>query len=273
MIQVKNISFNYENSQTKALNEVDFKIEQGQWVMVVGANGSGKSTLARHLNGLILPQQGEVLVDGLNTRNPEELLKIRQSVAFVFQNPDNQIVATSVEDDIAFGPENLGIAPDEIADRVEKALEITGLTPLRKKTPAYLSGGEKQRLAIAGALAMGAPYLVLDEPTSMLDPQMRAQVLETLEYLHRDLGKGIIYITNLMEEVLLGQRVLVMHKGQLVADSTPRKVFSDYKALAKWGIVPPVLNRISARLAEDGFTDLKDVLTLDEMVDGICNSF
>ncbi len=272
MIEVNNISFSYSNNGPEAISGLSFNLYPGQWVVVIGANGSGKSTMGRHLNGLLLPQKGEVIVDGISTLKEDGLVAIRQKVAFVFQNPDNQIVATTVEDDIAFGPENLGLPAEEIRRRVDEALKITGLTHLRHKEPYLLSGGEKQRLAIAGALAMESPYLILDEPTSMLDPQMRRQVLDTLAYLHRQMGKTIIYITNLMEEALLGQRLLVLSRGKLVADSSPREVFGNFQAMEEWGLKPPVLNRLSARLAEAGFPRLKGTLTLEEMVDSICES-
>ncbi|MEG1501745.1 MAG: ATP-binding cassette domain-containing protein, partial [Clostridiales bacterium] len=240
------------------------------WLALIGPNGSGKSTLARHLNGLLLPAKGEVWVDGKNTANDQDLLEIRQQVAFVFQNPDNQIVATTVEDDIAFGPENLGIAPNEIARRVEEALTITGLKPLAKQPPHLLSGGEKQKLAIAGALAMGSPYLVMDEPTSMLDPQMRKQILETLLYLHQEMGKGIIYITNLMEEAFLAERLLVLRQGTLMADGSPREIFHNYRQLSDWGIESPVLCRLAARFYEDGYQEFEDVLTLEDIINTLC---
>lgn len=267
MIEVQNISFCYEDAQGAALSGLSFTLAPGEWMTVLGANGSGKSTMARHLNGLLLPGRGQVLVDGESTLKPQSMAKIRQKVAFVFQNPDNQIVATTVEDDIAFGPENLGLAPEEIQRRVENALEITELSPLRQKPPHLLSGGEKQRLAIAGALAMEAPYLVLDEPTSMLDPQMRRQVLDTLVYLHRELGKGILYISNLMEEALLSQSLLILSQGRLMAQGTPREIFHDCEALREWGLEPPLLHRLRARLMAAGFHELKGALTLEEMVD------
>jgi energy-coupling factor transport system ATP-binding protein len=272
MIELKNVSFAYDKGKP-VLNDLSFSLKEGQWVVIVGANGCGKSTLARHLNGLILPDEGEVLVDGLNTADEDALLKIRQKVAFVFQNPDNQIVSTAVEDDIAFGPENLGLPSAEIAQRVEEALRLTAMTPLRKKNPAELSGGEKQRLAIAGALAMGAPYLVLDEPTSMLDPSMRKQVLDILLYLHRQKNKTVIYVTNLMEEVLLGERVLCVAGGFLAADNTPSEIFQNPSLLNDIGLTLPVLNRLALRLADNGFPRLKDALTMAEIEECICGSF
>ncbi len=270
MIQVENISFQYGEEGPLTLEDISLEIPPGQWVALVGANGSGKSTLARHLNGLLLPGAGRVLVDDHDTADPEQLLAVRQKVAFVFQNPDNQIVATTVVDDIAFGPENLGTPPAAIKERVEQALAITGLTRLAEQPPYLLSGGEKQRLAIAGAVAMNASYLVMDEPTSMLDPRMRAQVLKTLAYLHQNRGTAIIYITNIMEEALLAQRLLVLQQGRLVGDGPPRELIGNVEQFAAWGLQSPLLTRLAARLAAAGHTQLAGALTLEEMVARIC---
>ena len=272
MIELQNISFSYAEEGRQVLKDVSLSIAPGCWVTLVGANGSGKSTLARHLNGLLLPNAGKVLVDGLDTCDSQSLPQIRQQVAFVFQNPDNQIVATTVADDVAFGPENIGLPPAEIEARVAQALEITGLTAMAEKAPHLLSGGEKQRLAIAGALAMGSPCLVLDEPTSMLDPQLRRQVLDTLLYLHQKMGKTIIYITNLMEEALLADRLLVLCNGQLVADGTPRDLFADPERFRSWNLEPPLLSRLAARLAANGYPQVFGALSLDEMVEKLCIS-
>ncbi|MCL1974802.1 MAG: energy-coupling factor transporter ATPase, partial [Firmicutes bacterium] len=261
MIQAEHLSFSYLPDGFYALKDINVEIPAGQWVAIIGANGSGKSTLARHFNGLLLPDEGRVLVDGLNTAVPEELFKVRQKVAFVFQNPDNQMVATSVEDDIAFGPENLGLPVEEIGRRLEESLVFTGLTEKRHQAPHLLSGGEKQRVAIAGALAMRSAYMVLDEPTSMLDPQLRLSVIATLRQLHKELGLTIIYITNIMEEALLAERVLVLEAGRLLKDSSPVNVFSDAAWLAERQLAKPPLCYISTVLAEEGYPELASCLT------------
>ena len=266
MIKADCISFRYQQEGPLVLREIDIEIPAGQWVAIIGANGSGKSTLARHFNGLLLPEKGRVLVDGLDTAMPAELLQVRQKVAFVFQNPDNQMVATSVEDDIAFGPENLGLPVEEIGRRLTESLTITGLTEKRLYAPHLLSGGEKQRVAIAGALAMRSAYMVLDEPTSMLDPQLRLSVIATLRQLHRELGLTLIYVTNIMEEALLAQRILVLEAGKLVRDSPPAAIFSDAAWLAQRKLALPPVCRIAATLSEAGYTDLAGCLTVDDLL-------
>jgi energy-coupling factor transport system ATP-binding protein len=266
MIKAERISFSYQQDGPQALRDIDIEIAARSWVAIIGANGSGKSTLARHFNGLLLPDKGRVLVDGLDTADADELIEVRQKVAFVFQNPDNQMVATSVEDDIAFGPENLGLPPQEIGRRLTEALAITGLTDKRRQAPHLLSGGEKQRVAIAGALAMRSAYMVLDEPTSMLDPQLRLSVIATLRKLHRELGLTIIYVTNVMEEALLAERVLVLETGQLVKDGPPAEIFSDAKWLQKRQLALPPACQIAAVLAEAGCKELAGCLTVEDLL-------
>jgi len=258
MIEIKEVSFYYEEDGPAVLHDINLAIPHGQWLAIIGPNGSGKSTLARHLNGLLLPAAGQVLVDGLDSQNQKELWQLRERVAFVFQNPDNQLVATSVEDDIAFGPENLCLSPEEISRRVEDALAITNLAELRKKPPHLLSGGEKQRVAIAGALAMSSRYLVLDEPTSMLDPRLRLSVIETLQHLHRELGLGIIYVTNIMEEVFLAQRVVVLDQGHLIADSTPGEIFT-LPDFIRLGLEQPDICRLGGMLGLPGVSSVTEL--------------
>lgn len=270
MIKLENVSYSYGYSPSFALRDINLVLVKGEWVTVLGANGSGKSTLAKLLDGLILPTQGQVLVDGQSTADSRAIADIRQKVAFVFQNPDNQIVATSVEDDVAFGPENLGLEPEEISRRVERALNLTGLSKLAHKEPYLLSGGEKQRLAIAGALALSSDYLVLDEPTSMLDPQMGKQVLDVLLQLNRKLGLGIIFVTNLVEEALLADRVVVLKDGCLAAAGTPREIFSDPIKVESWGLEMPPYSYIAAKLTDRGFPGLRKAMTLEELVEGLC---
>jgi len=270
MIELQHVSFTYEKDLQPTLQDINFTMPAGQWVAVIGANGSGKSTLARCLNGLLLPQQGTVLVDGLNAAAEEECLRVRQAVSFVFQNPDNQIVATSVEDDIAFGLENLGLPRDEITRRVEAALQTVEMTAKRDKAPHLLSGGEKQRVALAGAIAMASRYLVLDEPTSMLDPQMRAQVMQTIRMLHREHGMGVFYVTNLMQEALLAERVIVLSQGRIVRDDTPAAVFSDPAFLEQHALALPSVCRISAYLAQAGWPQAGGAMNLDDLVEKLC---
>ena len=272
MLSFDAVSFSYTAEQS-LLKEISFNINRGQWTAVIGANGSGKSTIARLMNGLLLPVSGRVNVDGMDTLIPAQIPSIRRKISFVFQNPDNQLVATTVEDDIAFGPENLALPPAEIAERVERALQITGLTPLRYLPVYELSGGEKQRVAIAGALAMSSDYLVLDEPTSMLDPSLRAQVLSTLKTLHADLGMGIIYITNVMEEVLLAERVLILSEGRIVKDSTPAEIFSDSVLLSSLGLDIPEINRLTDKLHRVGILsaeEKKNIRSIDELAGVLC---
>ncbi|MBR6824712.1 MAG: energy-coupling factor transporter ATPase [Firmicutes bacterium] len=265
MIELRNLYYAYDYEGENVLNGLSLTFREGEWTAVIGANGSGKSTMARHINGLLQPDRGQVLVDGLDAADPQQLLQIRERVAFVFQNPDNQLVATTIEDDIAFGPENLGLDPDEIGRRVDRALDITGLVDKRSQAPHQLSGGEKQRVAIAGALAMASRYMILDEPTSMLDPQMRLQVIAMLQKLHSELGMGLIYVTNIMEEVLLAQRVVVVSHGRVVFDGTPREVFSRVEMLTELGLDVPPLCRLSAQLADAGYPQLRGCLDQEEL--------
>jgi energy-coupling factor transport system ATP-binding protein len=271
MIEIKNISFGYDKEgEQKALRDINLAVHRGEWLAVLGANGSGKSTLAQHLNGLLLPDQGQVLVEGLDTKDANNILQVRQKVAFVLQNPENQIVGTSVEEDIAFGPENLGLAPEEIGKRVEMSLSFTGLQEQRKKEPHLLSGGQKQLLAIAGALAMSPHYLLLDEPTSMLDPRMRRQIIEVLKYLQQQLSMGIIYITNMMEDILWADRVAVLQAGRLMAVGASKQIFADPRQVCAWGLSLPAIGRLSAMLAEAGHQQLGGIYDSDEMVEALC---
>lgn len=245
-------------------------IPKGEWLAVVGPNGSGKSTLARQLNGLLIPKLGTVVVDGMDTQDPAAVWEIRQKVAFVFQNPDNQLVASSVEEDVAFGPENLGLPPAEIAARVEEALQVTGMEEYRDFPPHLLSGGQKQRVAIAGALAMHSQYLVLDEATAMLDPQGRSEVLGTLCRLNRDLGMTMIYITHFMEEAALATRLVVMNEGKLYTAGSPKEVFGRPELLNRIGLDVPEVSLLAARLKARGLIRSGGIISLDEMVDTLC---
>jgi energy-coupling factor transport system ATP-binding protein len=272
LISVRKLSYIYKSpkEEIKALDNVNLEIKKGEWLAVIGPNGSGKSTLAKHFNALLIPTIGSVIVDGKDTSDPQLIPKIRQKVAFVFQNPDNQLVATTVEEDIAFGPENLGIEPGEIVKRVRDALRVTGMEEYQKAAPHLLSGGQKQRVAIAGALAMQPEYLVMDEATAMLDPQGRKEVLATLSRLNKELGLTVIYITHFMEEAALAHRIAVMNNGQILFIGIPRDVFSRVKELEAIGLDVPDIAVIASELREKGLIKQKGIITIDELVNVLC---
>ncbi|MDR9786751.1 MAG: energy-coupling factor transporter ATPase [Peptococcaceae bacterium MAG4] len=256
MIQVRDLSYTYDSGrpgETTALSGVDLEIRRGEFVAIAGPNGSGKSTLARHFNALLLPTRGQVLVDGLDTALPENLWEIRRRVGMVFQNPDNQIVSTLVEEDVAFGPENLGIPPPEVRERVEEALVLAGLSRFRQHAPHLLSGGQRQRLALAGVLAMRPACLVLDEPTAMLDPAGRRELLETLQRLNRTQGTTVVLVTHYMEEAALAGRVIVMAAGKIALDGPPEEVFARARQLEELGLELPAPAEIAHGLKRRGF--------------------
>lgn len=255
MIEVKNLVFGYD--ERRALDGIDLTIDDGEFVAIIGANGSGKSTLAKNLNGLLLPTEGTVKVDGIDTR--DDVWTVRSKVGMVFQNPDNQIVGAIVEDDVAFGPENLGVEPSEIRRRVDEALSTVGMLEYRGASPHKLSGGQKQRVAIAGVLAMKTKCIVFDEATAMLDPRGRSEVLSTIEDLHRR-GMTIVMITHYMDEAARAARVIVMDGGKIVRDGAPLKIFSDTKFLSKIGLEVPTAVELGARLK------LKNVLSADDLI-------
>ena len=255
-----------QENEHKALQGVDLNIEAGQFTVILGANGSGKSTLAKHLNGLLLPTGGSCLVGGYDTRDPEQLWQVRQQVGMVFQNPDNQLIAAVVEDDIAFGPENLGVPPEKIRQRVRESLEIVNMTPYRTFAPHLLSGGQKQRIAIAGALAMHTKCLLLDEPTAMLDPQGRQEVMETVQRLHREQGITVILITHFMEEAALADRLIIMDQGEVLKSGTSRELFADVCGMKKIGLDVPLAAEIAWNLRQQGVKLPEDILTDDELV-------
>ncbi|HEY8498159.1 MAG TPA: energy-coupling factor transporter ATPase [Limnochordales bacterium] len=276
LIRVEQVTYRYaaggDAPAVVALDGVSLEVSRGDFVAVVGRNGSGKSTLARHLNGLLQPDQGRVLVDGMDTRDPARLWEIRRLVGMIFQNPDNQLVATTVEEDVAFGPENLGVPPDEIARRVTWALETVGMAAYRRHPPHRLSGGQKQRVAIAGVLAMQPACLVADEPTSMLDPRGRAEVLQTLLELRRRLGMAVVLITQQMGEAALADRVVVMDQGRIVLDGPPRSVFTRAAQLERLGLELPAAVAVAERLRQAGVPVAPDVITVDELVEWLCPS-
>ncbi len=269
MIELNNISFTYESAPRPALNDVSLRIEDGEMIAIVGHNGSGKSTLAKHLNGLLLPSSGEVLVDQMDTANPDNLLSIRQRVGMVFQNPDNQLVTTIVEEDVAFGPESLGVEPAEIRRRVDDALHMVGMTEYATRAPHMLSGGQKQRIAIAGMLAMHPKVLVLDEATAMLDPEGRREVLAIVSALNREQGMTVVMITQLMEEAALCSRVAVLNKGNLLLLNTPRAVFREADALQLAGLDVPAMVKLRNSLTEAGVNLPDEPIGIEELATSV----
>ena len=274
MISIKNLSFKYDYEDENAkqiLKDIDLEIKEGEFLALLGHNGSGKSTLAKLINGLLIPGEGDVLVDGMNTKNEEEIWNIRRNAGMVFQNPDNQLVATIVEDEVAFGPENLGIEPAEIRKRVDKALEDVGMSDYKKNAPHLLSGGQKQRVAIAGILAMSPKYIILDEPTAMLDPSGRREVIDTLVKLNKEENKTIILITHYMEEAAISDRVVVMEDGNIVISGKPREVFSQVEEIKKLGLDVPQVTELAHELKKDSIEISTEVLNIEEMVKEICH--
>ncbi len=260
VIQIKNLTFSYSNAPAPALDGVSLDILPGTFTAILGSNGSGKSTLAKHLNAILVPTGGKVLVDGMDTALEENLIPIRRRVGMVFQNPDNQIVANVVEDDVAFAPENLGIEPEEIRRRVDDALRQVGMYEFRMHAPHLLSGGQKQRVAMAGVLAMRPEVLVLDEPTAMLDPRGRKEVLSTVEALCREQGITVVLITHHMEEAARADRVVVLDKGRIVLDGTPREIFPQVETMESLRLSVPESARLIHRLNAAGMHLAADVL-------------
>lgn len=272
LIEIQNVSYAYEDAAAKALNNVSLTINDGEFVAVVGHNGSGKSTLAKHLNALLLPTEGKVLVDGMDTADETDTLSIRQRVGMVFQNPDNQLVTTIVEEDVAFGPENIGVPGNEIRTRVDRALAAVGMEKYAHSAPNMLSGGQKQRIAIAGMLAMQPKVLVLDEATAMLDPKGRRDIIDLVTKLHRENGITVVMITQYMEEVIGADRVAVMSGGELILEGTPKEVFSQDELLHKHRLDVPVMQQLANRLNARGANLPKSILSVEEMAQAICLS-
>ena len=248
---------------------LSLNIREGSFVAVLGRNGCGKSTLAKHMNAILLPEGGSVRVFGMDT-STEDLLNIRRTVGMVFQNPDNQMVANVVEEDVAFAPENLGVPPDEIRRRVDAALAAVGMSEYRKHAPHLLSGGQKQRVAIAGVIAMQPRCIVLDEPTAMLDPQGRAEVLSTIETLNREKGITVVLITHHMTEAVRAERVIVLHEGGVLADGTPKEVFPQVELLQSAGLNVPATTQLLYALRQDGESLPLDALSIEECAQALC---
>ncbi len=273
IIRVDNVLHEYIDSQGNpqvALQKINLTIQKGEFVAVIGTNGSGKSTLAKHLNALLLPTSGKCLICGMDTSEPEFLWDIRQSVGMVFQNPDNQIVAAIVEEDVAFGPENLGVEPQEIRRRVDEALRSVGMTEYASHAPHLLSGGQKQRIAIAGVLAMRPKCLILDEPTAMLDPAGRSEVLATTHRLNKEEGITVVYITHFMDEAVTADRVIVMENGSVIDQGSPQQIFSQVERLKEIGLDVPIAAEISHQLRTRGLNIRDKVITDEELVAELC---
>lgn len=277
MIKARKLNFEYirrdeeDNVEeiVEALTDVDLDIERGQFIAILGHNGSGKSTLAKHMNSLLMPTEGSLWVEGLDSSEEEHIWEIRQQVGMVFQNPDNQIVGTIVEEDVGFGPENLGVPTDEIWKRVEEALQSVGMLRYRSFSPNKLSGGQKQRVAIAGVVAMRPKCIVLDEPTAMLDPRGRKEVLEAVHRLNKEADVTVILITHYMEEVIGADRVFVMDKGRIVMQGSPREVFSKVETLKKYRLSVPQSTLLAYELKKAGVMLPNGILTVEELVNAI----
>ena len=263
--RLKHVYIDANNNQVTALDGIDLQIMPGEFVAVIGANGSGKSTLARHFNALLLPTEGCVKVHGLDTLDEDNLWRIRQDTGMVFQNPDNQIVAAIVEEDVAFGPENIGVPAEELRKRVEDALRAVDMLDYREHAPHLLSGGQKQRVAIAGTLALGSNCIVLDEPTAMLDPKGRKEILNTMRKLNREQHITVVYITHFMTEALLADRVIVMSKGKIVFQGTPKEVFSRVDELEKLGLEAPLAAKVAFELRKSGAKLPPGIITNEEL--------
>lgn len=273
MIKFDNVTHFYnlgEEEKIASLSEINLEINKGDFISIIGANGSGKSTLAKHMNGLLIPSKGNVFVENLNTKDWEKIWDIRKMVGMVFQNPDNQLVATTVEDDIAFGLENIGIELEEMKRRVDWSIDIVGLNELRNKEPHLLSGGQKQRVVIAGALAMHTSYLVLDEPTSMLDPKGRKEVLEIIKRLNKEENITIIYITQFMSEAAQFDNIIVLDKGRIILFDSPKNVFGNADLLTNLSLELPPITKLAWELAKAGLNIPTNIINEEEMIKNLC---
>ena len=272
IVRVENLVFRYDDEiiTKNAVDDVSLNIEEGEFVVIIGHNGSGKSTLAKHFNGIFYPTQGDVYIKGMNTKDDSLIWEIRQKAGMVFQNPDNQIVATIVEEDVAFGPENLGIEKSIIRKRVDEALALVNMTEFAKKQPHNLSGGQKQRVAIAGIIAMRPDCIIFDEPTAMLDPSGRKEVVDTILKLNKEEGKTIIHITHFMDEATNADRVIVMDEGKITMQGKPREIFARVEELNALGLDVPQMTELSYELGLEGVRLRDDILTVEEMVDELC---
>ena len=272
IIEVKDVEFRYEGAEEEAVAGVSLRVERGEFVAVLGRNGSGKSTLAKLLNALNIPQKGEIWIDGVAAHEEANSLEVRKKCGMVFQNPDNQIVATVVEEDCAFGLENLGVPPEEIRRRVDEALRVVGMRDYAEAAPHMLSGGQKQRVAIAGVLAMRPKIIVFDESTAMLDPSGRREVFAVAEELNRRDGITIVWITHFMDEALRAGRLLVMDAGKIALEGAPRDVFEKTEEIRRMGLDVPPMAQLAAQLRADGLSLRADIMTVEEMAVELCRS-
>lgn len=272
IIEFQNVSFRYDSEEEGVqlplvAENLNLQIHEGEFAAILGHNGSGKSTLAKLTNAILLPTSGKVLVDGMDTSDEELKIKIRQTVGMVFQNPDNQIVATIVEEDVAFGPENLGVEPKEIRRRVDESLKAVGMYEFRKREPHRLSGGQKQRVAIAGIIAMLPRCIVLDEPTAMLDPRGRQEVMSTMLKLNREMGMTVVFITHFMDEAVQADRVVVMDDAKIIMDGKPKEVFKQVERLEEIGLDVPQPTKLAQLLRQEGYDLPDDILDVDECIE------
>ncbi|WP_415324837.1 energy-coupling factor transporter ATPase [Clostridium perfringens] len=274
MIKSEDLVFKYVNTEEQtekvAINHVSMEVKKGEFLVILGHNGSGKSTMAKHMNALLLPSGGKMYVDGLDTSDIENIWEVRRRAGMVFQNPDNQLVATIVEEDVAFGPENLGVDPKEIRERVDDSLKAVGMYEYRKHAPHLLSGGQKQRIAIAGILAMRPKCIVLDEPTAMLDPSGRNEVMKTIKEVNKKFGITIILITHYMDEAAQADRIIVMDKGEKVMEGVPREIFSQVEKIKSIGLDVPQVTELAYELQKEGVDISTEILNIDEMVNALC---
>jgi len=273
IIKIENLTFEYlrdeDQMNIKAIDDVSLEIERGSFTAIIGKNGSGKSTLAKNLNGLLIPTEGVVYVGGFDTRDDKHIWDVRQTAGMVFQNPDNQLVSAIVEDDVAFGPENLGVDPAEIRRRVDKALEDVNMGQFKKKAPHLLSGGQKQRVAIAGVVAMKPQCIIFDEPTAMLDPRGRDEIMAIIDELHEE-GITVILITHFMEEAVRADRVIIMHEGKILMDGTPEEVYAQEELLRSANLTIPLMVEVAAKLRQQGIDVPQGIITEEKMVEFIC---
>lgn len=276
IISVDNLTFKYPGNEVDELPEktvldnVSLKVNKGEFVGIIGHNGSGKSTLAKLLNAILIPTEGTITIKDMDTKDPDKTWDIRQTAGMVFQNPDNQLVATIVEDDVAFGPENLGVPPDEIRRRVDNCLEVVGMSDFKRAEPNNLSGGQKQRVAIAGILAMEPECIILDEPTAMLDPNGRKEVIKTIRKLNEEKDMTILHITHYMDELINADRIIVLDNGKIVLEGKPKEIFSHVKELKEIGLDVPVMTALTHELNEMGFDLPENLLSIEETAEALC---
>ena len=278
IIKTKHLSYHYirhdeegnVEGEVPAVKDVNLSVEPGEFIAILGHNGSGKSTLAKHFNALLLPSEGCIVVDGMDTADESKIWLIRQNAGMVFQNPDNQIVAAVVEEDVAFGPENIGVPTEEIRTRVEEALKAVGMLEYKTHAPHLLSGGQKQRIAIAGTLALGSDCIILDEPTAMLDPRGRKEIMSTMQRLNKERHITVVYITHYMSEAMAADRVIVMDQGKIAFQGSPREVFAQVDKLEKLGLEAPLAAKIAFELRKSGAGLAPDIITNEELADALC---